>query len=82
MNLYIYFQFVNIYLLLNNNDVFKLSEQCLLDSFLLIIHCVNRLEQVSQKCLSNICFHEYSINLVSIIVFQLCSLSTCILTQH
>lgn len=56
--IYIFFQFLDIYLLLNNNNVFELSEQCLLDSLFLIIHYVNRLEQVSQKIFSNICFHE------------------------
>lgn len=66
--IYIFFQFLDVYLLLNNNNkVFELSEQCLLVSLFLIIHWVNRLEQVSQKNFSNICFHENWINLISII---------------
>lgn len=64
--IYIYIQLADVYLLWNNH-VFKLSEQCLLDSLFLIIHCVNRLEQVSQIFFSNICFHENGINLISII---------------
>lgn len=56
--------------------MFKLSEQCLLDSLFLTIHSVNRLEQVSQNFFQIFAFMKIELTSTKGSLFPFCVYSS------